>query len=513
LPEVQTQRREVRVEYRPNPKQEIFHGLTAKYRGFCGGWGNGKTSGGCVEFFMLLLEYPGTKSIVARKTRPELRSTTWDMLVQGDTQPTGWHGIPKEVIEQYNRSDLYIKLRNGSEIHGMPLDDLKKLENYNLGLFMVDQAEEIEEEFLLKVQGRLRQVDSPRQGLFLFNPNGHNWLWKRFIDPDRPEKWHELFKCVEATPFDNPNLPTDYLEQFETLPQHWYDRYVMGSHEVFVGQIFVDFDPEIHMIDPFPIPSDWERWMCIDPGIGHEGAASWCARDNDDNVYYYRELVTANQPADWWADEIHTAESQIDIGGPDEEMFVRLIGPESLQRAQTDGRTVKEIFEENGIDDLEIADKNPLARINRITSRLRPHPNHEHPEEPELTVPIISQRTGQEIGRGAPRLYIFKSCEYTRETLPQYRWRPSRQTYLDETAPEKPRKKDDHTVDNLGHILVAIGDSIPDVPEHSKPRTWEDKWAEEHFERELQKAEERSQSRGFPNVSERRYRQLTTTHG
>jgi hypothetical protein len=482
----------VEIPYKPNPKQAQFHSLSAKYRAFCGGWGNGKTSGGCAEFFFTLVEYPGTNSIVARKTRPELRTTTWDMLVNGDTQETGWRGIPKQLIKVKRDSDLYIELYNGSKIHGLPLDDPKKLENYNLGLFMVDQAEEVEEDILIKVQGRLRQVGAPREGIFLFNPNGHNYLWKRFIDPSRPQNWKKLFRCIEATPFDNPNLPEDYLEQFDALPKHWYDRYVLGSHEVFIGQIFVDWHPDVHVIDPFFIPKEWERWMCQDPGIGHEGAATWCARDYENNVYYYREIVQAGQPVDWWVDQIQEAEDRRDWGGPNEEIFSRLIGPEANQRAQTDGRTVKEVFAEEGLDDFETADRDPIARINRITSRLRPKPGHIHPLGPMDAADYGFTDNEGRPAHGAPSLYVFRDCAYTLETLPQYRWRPTRTTIADEDAPEKPRKKDDHTVDNLGHILVAIGDTTPEVPDHSKRLPANQRELEEHFEAELEAAQART---------------------
>jgi hypothetical protein len=400
------------------------------------------------------------------------------MLVNGDTQETGWRGIPKEVIEVNNKSDLYIKLKNGSQIHGLPLDDPKKLENYNLGLFMLDQAEEVEEDILFKVHGRLRQHNAPREGLFLFNPNGHNWLWKRFIDPARSLKWKKMYKCVEATPFDNPNLPDDYLDQFEGLPKHWYDRFVLGSHEVFVGQIFTDFNPDTHIVEPFHIPGDWERWCCIDPGIGHEGAVSWCARDYEDNVYYYREVVKAGEPVDWWVDQIEYHESSADWGGPEEEMMVRMIGPESRQRAQTDGRSVYDIYMEEGIDGLELADRDPIGRINRITSRLRPSAGHVHP---------LGYVDGD-----APSLFFFDTLSYTLEHFPQYRWKPQRTNFSEESAAEKPRKKDDHTVDNLGHILMGIGDSTPDVPENSTPLLAEQRELDEHFEAELALAESRA---------------------
>jgi phage terminase large subunit len=485
---------EIQYPYQPNPKQQQYHGLKAKYRGFCGGWGNGKTSGGCAEFFMRLMEFPGTNAIVARKTRPELRTTTWSMLMEGDTQPTGWQGIPKQVIEQYNKSDLYVKLRNGSQIHGLPLDDPKKLENYNLGLFMLDQAEEVEEEIMLKVFGRLRQHGAPREGLFLFNPNGHNWLYRRFIDPKRKDSWKKLYKAIEATPFDNPNLPPDYLEQFEGLPKHWYDRFVLGSHEVFIGQIFVDFNEDTHVIPPFHIPKDWERWCCIDPGIGHEGAVNWIARDYENNCYMYRELVEKGRDISWWADAITEIEEMPDVGGPNEEIEVRLIGSEAMQRAQTDGRTVRGVYEEEGIA-TELADRDPLARINRISARLRPQVGREHPLD---WAPVeCRDREGNTVGYGAPSLYIFSSCGYTVEHLPQYRWRPTRPNIAEEDAPEKPRKKDDHTVDNIGHILVAMGDTEPEVPENAKIVDPEARAMDEHFEKELAAAQHRTRGNAW----------------
>lgn len=484
------------LAYRPNPKQGEFHGLTAKYRGFCGGWGNGKTSGGCAEFFFRLIEFPGTNSIIARKTRPELRTTTWDMLVNGDTsQPTGWHGIPKEVVKIYNKSDLYIELYNGSKIHGLQLDDPKKLENYNLGLGMIDQAEEVEEEMVIKFYGRLRQHNSPRELILLFNPDGHNHLWRRFIDPDRKPGLKARWKCIEATPFDNPNLPADFMDQFEDLPTHWYQRYVLGSHDVFVGQIFVDYNPDIHVIEPFHIPRDWERWCSIDPGIRNEGAVSWVARDYEDNRYYYREIVEAGHDVPWWAEQITEAEQRQDWGGPDEEITWRGIDRASKQRAQHDGGTVFDSYIEEGIDDLELADRDPIARISRISSSLRGRAGHYRPEW-AIARDDTSEDGGEhgepdrlfEVYGRAPKLYIFSDCTKLIEYLPQYRWRPQRTNVSEEEPPEAPRKRDDHNIDNLGHILVAMGDSVPEVPDNSKVLNPESREADEHFERELQAA-------------------------
>lgn len=439
----------IQLGYAPMPKQSEAHALKAKYRGFGGGWGNGKTSWGCAETFIRCHEFPGTRAIIARKTRPELKSTTWDMFLNGDPSgekdDTAWTGLPQEAVKSINKSDLIVEFRNGSVVYGLPLDDPAKLENYNLGFFWIDQAEEIEEDIFLKFHGRLRQKKGPREGIVTFNPSGHNWLWRRFIDPKRSIRWCHQYQCVEATTYDNPNLPEDYLEQFEGLPEAWIQRFVMGSHEVFVGQIFTDYDPEVHIVQPFRIPSDWRRWMSIDPGIRHESALSWVAEDFEGNLYYYREILRSDQPVSWWAKEMLAAEAAPDWGGPDEQVMNRMIGPEAQQRAQTDGKSVLDLWNDYGIYP-EIADRNPPARISAITTALRPHDDHPHPF------------TGR---RPSPKLFIFADCDKLQKYLPQYRWKPVRSSYAEEDSPEAPRKKDDHNIDNLGHILLAVDKAPP----------------------------------------------------
>jgi hypothetical protein len=88
------------------------------------------------------------------------------------------------------------------------------------------------------------------------------------------------------------------------------------------------------------------------------------------------------------------------------------------------------------------------------------------------------------------------------EYLPQYRWRPQRTNFTEEDAPEKPRKKDDHNIDNLGHILLAFDDapeqpppplypSFPTPYDHS--RNLEREFFNRHFDRAIQQARSLSQ--------------------
>jgi hypothetical protein len=103
---------------------------------------------------------------------------------------------------------------------------------------------------------------------------------------------------------------------------------------------------------------------------------------------------------------------------------------------------------------------------------------------------------------GAPRLYIFNdpvAVPKLRDYLPQYRWKPQRTNFTEEDSPEKPRKKDDHDIDCLGHILVAL-DELPDPPMADRARSPADaeiREMDEHFDRELELATERSIARGY----------------
>src|SRR5207253_10944374 len=121
-------------------------------------------------------------------------------------------------------------------------------------------------------------------------------------------------------------------------------------------------------------------------------------------------------------------------------------GPEARIRSQNDGKSVLSLLNDSGVYP-EFSDRDPAARISRITEYLRPKVGHVHPFG-----------AVDETNMGAPRLYIFRTCEKLQEWLPQYRWKPQRTNFSEEDSPEKPRKKDDHNIDNLGHILVAFDD-------------------------------------------------------
>lgn len=426
---------DISLNYQPLPKQAEFHALSAKYRLFVGGWGNGKTAAGCAEAFALAMEYPGCTGLIARKTRPELKATTEHQFLHGGGgTDTDWPGVPQEVIKKHNKTDNFLEFINGSIVHFWPMDDPDKLSNINLGWFLLDQAEEVNEEIFQMLQGRLRQRKAPRCGLLLANPNGHDWVWRRFVYLKYPDH-----KYVHAKTTDNPTLTEDYVKTLMHMPESWVKRFVEGSFEVFSGQIFPEFDPDVHTINPFPIPEWWEGMEGIDWGYRNPTSVLWLKFDDKGNCFVVDEHLEANRLASFHANAIHSKRAQ--WGQPMETM----IDPSSSKIDPTSGRSVIDEFNDGGIL-VTPADNAVIPGINRVGEWLRCDPTHPHPLTNELH-PKAAE------GYGYPRLWIFKNCVNLIEHLAQYKWKKQPPT-AEEDAKEQPLKKDDHDVDTLRYILM-----------------------------------------------------------
>ena len=427
---VPTEPIKIDIPYKPLPKQAEYHELTSKYKFFGGGWGNGKTAAGCAEAFALAMEYPGCTGLIARKTRPELRATTEDQFFQGGGgTETDWPGCPQELIRTYNKSEFKLTLINKSVIHFWPLDEPGKLTNINLGWFLIDQAEEIAEEMFQMLQGRLRQRNAPRCGLVLFNPMGHDWIWRRCVYLKYPDH-----KLVHAKTTDNPTLTKDYLESLLKMPEAWVKRFVEGSFDVFSGQIWPEYDDDVHSINPFPLPEWYEGAESIDHGHRAPTAILFAKFDDQGNCFIVDEHFEKGQLVSRHAGKIHDRRTQ--WGQP----IYTVIDAQAAQQDPNTGRSVIDEYNDHGIIVIQ-SDRHVIAGVNRIGEWLRLDPEHPHPV------------TGETREEGWPRLYIFKNCVNLREHLPQYQWKKHPPT-KEEDPEEKPLKKDDHDVDSLRYLLM-----------------------------------------------------------
>jgi PBSX family phage terminase large subunit len=436
-------------EFKLTPKQDAFVFDKAKFSGYGGGVGNGKSFSGCIKAHLHCDEQPGAFFLIGRRHATDLQdSTQKDFLAL-----FGDEGVFSEKTRSF-------KYPNGSEIIFRHLDDLRKLTNMNLSGFWIDQAEEVSEEAFEYLNGRIRRQKGPRgqiikrrEGFITFNMEGHNWIWRRFLR--KLDKNGEILKnaadynLVTATSLENPYTPQDYKDTILAMPEEWVKRFVYGDWEQFAGQIFSEWLPAIHVVPGFRIPNSWPRFRTIDHGQNNPTACLWCAVDYDGNVYVYQEYYQPDAPVSQHVRAIQQM-SMIGLTGGGytmDEYEGTYIDPSTHAKTrEKNGKkfSVADEYAEAGILTMG-AQNDVLAGINRVKEYLRVNPKRWHP--------IKTDVTGEPM-QGAPRLFVFESCINLIEEMGQYKWKPLR-VGLEENNPAAPVKHKDHAVDALRYFLMS----------------------------------------------------------
>jgi phage terminase large subunit len=123
----------------------------------------------------------------------------------------------------------------------------------------------------------------------------------------------------------------------EGLRQAWRD----GNWDVMAGQYFSEFDRNVHVIEPFNIPSTWKRYRAIDYGLDC-CACVWVAIDESGNYYVYREYAEPDKVISAGAADIVRLSEGEDI--------TYTVAPDDLwARSQETAKSKADIFSENGL--------------------------------------------------------------------------------------------------------------------------------------------------------------------
>lgn len=135
------------------------------------------------------------------------------------------------------------------------------------------------------------------------NPGGpgHGWVKERFIDVASPSEIYidpitgrtRIFIPAKVT--DNPTLmkhDPSYIDFLNSLPEPTRSMWRDGSWDHVEGQFFSKFVKQIHVVEPKKLPDEWGKAVGIDWGYSpHPCSVSWWARDFENQVYKYRELL------------------------------------------------------------------------------------------------------------------------------------------------------------------------------------------------------------------------------
>src|SRR5580704_3297846 len=139
------------VKYQALPSQRRFYDSTARFKGFSGPIGSGKSVALCQEAVRLSYKNPGRTGLIGAPTYPMLRDSTLTSLVEFLHD----NNVPFEL----NKADNVILLTDvQSRILLRSVEDYDRLRGTNLAWFGLDELTYTPEGAWKTLEGRLRDL-------------------------------------------------------------------------------------------------------------------------------------------------------------------------------------------------------------------------------------------------------------------------------------------------------------------------------------------------------------------
>lgn len=258
--------------------------------------GTGKTRAALEHVHNCMLSYPNARALLLRKTHASLTSTalvTYRNKVLHELDGVAFFGGSSAEPPQY-------RYPNGSRVMVGGLDNPQKIMSGEYDMIYVNEATDLVEDDFEKCDTRLRNNVMPWQQLIAdCNPGPPNHWLKQRCDAG-------LTTMLESRHEDNPvyfntttrqwtEMGAAYVAALDRLTGVRKLRLRHGIWAAAEGMVYDEYDPVVHLIDPFPIPATWKRYWAIDFGYTNPFVCQWWAEDGDGRLYRYRELYMSQR--------------------------------------------------------------------------------------------------------------------------------------------------------------------------------------------------------------------------
>ena len=330
-------------------KQKTFIDSTAFETLFGGAAGGGKSYGQLVDALLFALEYPKSKQIIFRRTFPDLEKSLIRVSLE----------IYPMTIANYNSSKHTWTFNNGSIIDFGYIaheNDVYQYQSAEYDIIRFDELTHFTEYMYVYMISRCRGANGYPKGLkSSTNPGGvgHTWVKKRFIDIGEPNAVHECINengtkttriFIPSLVQDNKFLlesDPDYVTRLDNLPEKERRALKYGDWDIFDGQFFSEFKRSVHVIKPFEIPKNWNRYIALDYGLD-KFAVLFIAIDERNKAYVYNYIHKENL--------IVSEAAQMLKSYMRNNNYKYIFAPPDLWNRNRDtGKSTAEIFNNNGI--------------------------------------------------------------------------------------------------------------------------------------------------------------------
>jgi len=242
------------------PSQDRFLHSKAKYKGYSGPVGSGKTRGLCIEALRHVSQYnPGLNGLIGAPTYDMLRDVTLETML--DLLENHYPRIRYRYHQQRN---ILVFPQWGSKIFFRSLEHPERLRGRNLAWFAVDELTYCKKDAWLRLEGRLRE---PRAnylcGFAAWTPKGKDWVYKRFISANKLPN----HAAILARPGENIFLPPDYYASLrQSYDDRLYQQEALGEYlNIYAGNAYHAFSEA--NVKPLRFDPRYPLWWTLDFNI------------------------------------------------------------------------------------------------------------------------------------------------------------------------------------------------------------------------------------------------------
>lgn len=365
-----------------------------RYRVCKGGRGSKKSTTAAMWYIYNLMKYPQANLLCVRKTFNTHKDSTFAELKKAGKR----YGVLNQW--KFTENPLEAKyLETGQKILFRGFDDPLKLTSITVDTGVLcwvwwEEVYEIDDEEEFNTLDESIRGEQPyglwKQHTLTYNPwvNSH-WTKTRFFDKTDPDAF-----TLTTTHKCNEWLDEADHQKIEDLAITNPDRYKvvgLGEYGIPGGAYFDEFRRDVHVIDPFVIPSHWLRYIALDYGLDML-AAYWIATDTHGKAYVYKELYKSGLIISDAAKAIKGMTTD------DEDIYAILAPPDLWNRRQETGKSARELFGDHDVW-LTPANNNRVQGWYNLKEWLNPYDDEQ--------------------GIRTASLVIFKHCTNIIRTLPQ----------------------------------------------------------------------------------------------
>lgn len=441
--------------YLPQPHQAAVHEDAHTYIGNFGGYGTGKTLTSRQELYKHILITPNANVLIAANV-----ATQYEQTIKRDIEAD----LPAAFVKYVSVQKQYIDLINGGRIMFRPLDDVDKIRSYNITMFIIVEASEVDPEAFVQLKTRLRNMAASiperdkdgnivmkvlenglevpviktewTKGIVESNPDSgwirssllylaekivkHGTIMEDIVVPD--DLKDAAISAHVASTDCNAFLPPNFIENnCANKPMWWINRYIFSSFSYAEGLVYPN---AVNCIEPyFEVPKEWKRLIAADYGLSDDFVYLFGAVDEKAGIcHIYKEIRTNNKNIEELSRIYHEESSDIPSGA----MYCPpLLDPKSGAKRDYNKKTLYDHFLDYGIY-FQPGHINVDARVFRLNTYLE---------------------TG--------RLRIMDNCTAVIAELRDYKFPPKKIDSVSK-AQDKPMDKNNHGINPMEWIAMAL---------------------------------------------------------